>query len=427
MTADHQDPFSRWLQHNAASLEGLDPEADLDDLEPLRAITGDARVVGIGEGAHFVAEFTALRQRVLRFLAERCGFTVLAFEFGFSEGYQLDGWLRGEGDADALSGLSGTTAAGANQGLARWLRRHNAGPHPLRFAGLDVPIAGGSLRPALEPVVEYLREVDPDLVPQVQRALTVSDRIEGSSVAAAAPRWAELAAAEQDALTAALSRLVLRVRALEPHYVARSGQQSFDRALRRLEAAWHADYMFAAMRDLFAGQDRPGDTTVRELFLAESLRWHLDRAEPGTRVVLAAHNNHLQRTPIHHDGQLRTLPMGSHLHRMFGEDYRPLAVTHTADRVPKMRLDGTGELGYTIAEAPLPAPEPGSFEAGVLGAGRGGELLAVDLRRARQQLPAAQLPARIRSQSEFIAAPVAEAFDGVLSVPAATTDDTVGF
>jgi erythromycin esterase-like protein len=28
------------------------------------------------------------------FLAERCGFTVFAFEFGFSEGFALDSWLN---------------------------------------------------------------------------------------------------------------------------------------------------------------------------------------------------------------------------------------------------------------------------------------------------------------------------------------------
>lgn len=49
----------------------------------------------IGEGAHFVEEFSRARQRVLRFLAERCGFNVFAMEFGFSEAFPLDRWLQG--------------------------------------------------------------------------------------------------------------------------------------------------------------------------------------------------------------------------------------------------------------------------------------------------------------------------------------------
>lgn len=67
------------------------PDGPLDDLEVLREIVGDARVVAVGEGAHFVEEFSRARQRVLRFLAERCGFTVFAMEFGFSEAFPSTG------------------------------------------------------------------------------------------------------------------------------------------------------------------------------------------------------------------------------------------------------------------------------------------------------------------------------------------------
>ncbi|MEV5428192.1 hypothetical protein [Streptomyces sp. NPDC052701] len=81
------DPFTDWLRDHAVPLTRLDPEAPLDDLEPLRGIIGDARVVAIGEHSHFIGEFALMRRRILRFLAERCGFTALAFEYGFSEGF----------------------------------------------------------------------------------------------------------------------------------------------------------------------------------------------------------------------------------------------------------------------------------------------------------------------------------------------------
>ncbi|MFB4280736.1 hypothetical protein ACBJ59_35985 [Nonomuraea sp. MTCD27] len=78
------DPFAGWLRGHAVPLTHLDPEAPLDDLKPLREFVGDARVVPVGENSHFITEFSHLRRRILRFLAEHCGFTVLAFEFGFS-------------------------------------------------------------------------------------------------------------------------------------------------------------------------------------------------------------------------------------------------------------------------------------------------------------------------------------------------------
>ena len=89
-------PFTDWLKGHATPLSHFDPAAPLDDLEPLRDILNGVRVVALGEHSHFVSEFAAMRQRILRFLVERCGFTALAFEYGFCEGIPLDAWARGE-------------------------------------------------------------------------------------------------------------------------------------------------------------------------------------------------------------------------------------------------------------------------------------------------------------------------------------------
>ncbi|MFJ1830542.1 erythromycin esterase family protein, partial [Streptomyces sp. NPDC088178] len=80
--SSHHNPFADWLRTHAVPLTHLDREAPLDDLEPLRAVIGNARVVAIGENSHFIDEFALMRERILRFLVERCGFTVLAFEYG---------------------------------------------------------------------------------------------------------------------------------------------------------------------------------------------------------------------------------------------------------------------------------------------------------------------------------------------------------
>ncbi|MEV4016043.1 erythromycin esterase family protein [Nonomuraea angiospora] len=67
-----------------------------------------------------------MRRRILRFLAEQCGFTVLAFEYGFSEGFPLDAWAQGEGTNDGLSAhLAEAIPVGVDEPL-RWMRRHNA-------------------------------------------------------------------------------------------------------------------------------------------------------------------------------------------------------------------------------------------------------------------------------------------------------------
>ncbi|MEV4551499.1 erythromycin esterase family protein [Nonomuraea wenchangensis] len=291
----HPDPFTGWLRDHAAPLTHLDPEAPLDDLEPLRDLIGDARVVAIGEHSHFIDEFIRLRRRLLRFLVERCGLTVLAFEYGFP----LDAWAQGQGTDDDLSAQLATAIPVGVEEPLRWIRRHNAtAPRPVRFAGIDIPAAGGSLLPALTPVADYLRDIDPETLPAIEQAMRIAASFAGTSAASAAPAWARLPAADQDALTAALTRLLIRFRAVEPLYVSRGDRRDYDLALRRLEGACQADYGFRAMAGLFAGNGLTADTSARDVYMAESVLWHLERSGPGSRIVLAAHNAHIQKAPI---------------------------------------------------------------------------------------------------------------------------------
>ena len=423
-SASRRGPFVDWLREHSTLLSTLDPHAALDDLEGLRQIVGDARVVAIGESTHFVQEFTRARERVLRFLAERCGFSIVAFEFGFTEAFAVDRWVQGEGAESELAQVSPTADAWGAGDLLRFVRQHNrTSGHPVRFAGIDLPEAGGSLRPALMPAAHYLRDVDPEVMPWLEASIRIASQLDGRSAAASAPIWARLEMAEQDALTAALSRLLQRFRALESLYVARSDQRQYDVARRQLEGAVTTDHMLRVMNGLFAGTGLSGDASARELYMAQSVLWHLEHVGPGSRIVLAAHNNHIQRTPVRFGDQLASLPMGQHLSRMLGNDYVPVAVTSTANHAPETYLDETAPVGFRVRDTPLGPPEAGSVEAAVLAAGL--ETALIDLRAAGRELSERQAPDRIRSQSAYVHTPLLQAFDGVLVVPTATIEPIV--
>lgn len=321
-------------------------------------------MVGLGEHSHFIDEFAVMRQRILRFLVERCGFTVLAFEYGFCEALPLDAWTRGSGTDDGLSALLANAVPIGLQDPLRFLRRHNrTAAEPVRFAGIDIPAAGGSLLPALTPVTDYLRHIDPETLPALQSVTTIAASFAGDSAAVAAPAWARLTTNEQDTLSALLARLLIRFRALKPLYLSRGDRHGYDTSLRCLEAACHGDYTFRAMAGLFAGDGLTADTSARDLYMAESLLWHLDRLKPTDRVVLMAHNAHLQRTPIAFDGHLTGLPMGQHLHHALGDAYFALGLTSITGHTADMRRDETAPFGFTVHDTPLEPPAPGSVES----------------------------------------------------------------
>ncbi|MEU8195176.1 erythromycin esterase family protein [Microbispora amethystogenes] len=144
---------------------------------------------------------------------------------------------------------------------------------------------------------------------------------------------------------------------------------------------------------------------------------HLERSGPEARIVLAAHNAHIQKKPVSFDGQLTGLPMGQHLHNSLGGDYVALALTSPAGHTADMRPDETARFGFAIDNTALQPPEPGSIEAAFAEAGLG--LGFADLRQAHETIG----PDRIRIQSAYVHTPVLEAFDGILNTPTSTVAD----
>lgn len=117
--------------------------------------------------------------------------------------------------------------------------------------------------------------------------------------------------------------------------------------------------------------------------------------------------------------------MGQHLARVLGEDYVASAAAHTAGHVPEMHPDTAAAVGFTIADAELPAPPRGSIEAGLIDAGLGRLITLTDLRRSPRDERGRPLLTDIRTQSAAMHTPLPDAFDAVISTPKVTREYTV--
>ncbi len=75
-----------WLRQHATLLRTIDPlDEDFSDLEPLVRAIGNARIVLLGEATHGDGAAFQAKGRLVKFLHQRLGFDVLAFEAGFYE------------------------------------------------------------------------------------------------------------------------------------------------------------------------------------------------------------------------------------------------------------------------------------------------------------------------------------------------------
>jgi erythromycin esterase len=211
-------------------------------------------------------------------------------------------------------------------------------------------------------------------------------------------------------------RVRLRLASLAPVLTKRGGRAPFQRACDLASSIEHTLETLRIMKTLFEGASLEGDTSVREFFMARVVEKRLD-ANPDLKMLLLAHNNHIQKTPLSFSGELTAVPMGQHLaHR---EDYRAIGVTHVGPTVPEMQYPSPeSPLGFSVAAVPADEIREDSVEQRIINAG-GKQTsclaLADDVKGAR----------RMRSQSASIEADVSEAFDAILCTPNANKDSLV--
>ncbi len=407
-------------------LATLEPGEDLADLAPLEAVIGAARVVAIGESTHYCHEFYQLRHRLTRFLVERLGFTAVAFESGFPEAWLVDDWIGGgPGDVADVAERGFTYLFGRcaeMRELLAWLRALNGGRQdPVRCYGIDLPASCGSLRPALRGVESFLASADPPLVPRLGRlrelasSFVAADPASDSEARAALRAYCALRKSDRDELTGLLADLSARFQAARLDYIQSAGQPGYDVARQQLRVAvqldaWFRDYAAAA-----AGEHAFFDVNIRDAAMAETTEWILERSE---RLVILAHNLHIQRTPYGltwlgtGDEPASASSLGHHLSARLGAEYLAIGTTFAAGEVIGID-EGDGDTkGWDVKDVVRPLGPAGTDVIDGLLAAVHPRPGILDLRAlggdARQLVASA---GRMRCLDQIIDVPALDAFD----------------
>ncbi len=397
------DAVVAWASAQAVPITSVLPGSDPADLEPLREMIGDARVVMLGDSRHDAREQFLLKHRMIAFLIEEMGFTNLALEESVPQAYGVHDYVMGgEGDpVAAVEGLGGWYLWSTEEivDLVRWLRRHNDGETSgegakAGFHGLDVSDAG---LPAVSRVLDYLNDEDPEL------AAAVGSAIDTQPLRAAVwpqimENYRRLSPEAADSLGRGLDRLVEALTTSRQRLVASTGEALYDRMLHLARSARAAHELFATGRDgtyVEAG-------LVRERAMADNLVRLINRAGPEQRIIVWAANPHVARGAL--DLDIPGAPPASDM-RMLGQ----LLLERTDAEVVTVGFAfgrGTG------VHANLPAADPETLD-GVLASAEEPHFM-LDLRTAPASGPVRQWlhePQRMRTQGGHITLVPAEAFD----------------
>lgn len=404
-------------------LSTLDPCGPLDDLSWLDQAIGDARVVAIGESAHYNHEFYQLRHRLLRYLVERHGFSAYAMESGFSEGWLVDDWVRGGADSTDNSQQLGWTLANGITSLMglwtemrahlEWMRQYNrTAARPARFYGIDLPGSSVSLLPGLDAVIAYLAEADPEfrVGPSIRETASAYAAPSSFSAPEALSAYGRLAPEVKDALTANLADLTARIAAQHFDYRRRAIVDAYERAHRSLSLTVALDAM---LREISRGNPHGFAFSVRDSAMADTVEWILRRED---RIVVAAHNGHVQRCPVTVPGvRYSSTTMGMHLAERLGTDYLVIGTTSATGQTLNTAADFYA--GKLFKE--LEPPQPGSLDA-LMAASHAGTFVT-DLRRLEAaDVSTVRTVSRQRGSAIYRDIQPLDAFDIIVHIPHVT-------
>jgi erythromycin esterase-like protein len=165
--ADPTEAELQWLQENAFPFASAAAGSGLEDLEPLRELIGDARIVALGEGTHGTREYFQMKHRLVEFLTTQMGFTIFSIEASTPEAYEVSDFVvRGEGDPQRLIGGMYFWTWNTEEVLemVRWMRELNQsdGGH-IEFTGFDMQTPDV----AMQVVQDFLSRVSPEQAAEV--------------------------------------------------------------------------------------------------------------------------------------------------------------------------------------------------------------------------------------------------------------------
>ncbi len=353
-------PEVTWLQENVIPLKSVTAQTGFADLEPVGALVGNARIIGLGEATHGTKEFFTTKHRMLEYLVTKHDFRVFAIEANWASSFALNEYvLGGTGDAKKLlqqyARVMWAWRVQEVQDLIEWMRVYNlTALNKIVFTGFDMqePVA------AVDWLVNWLEQNKSDQVTRVDELLSCIRFSLGNIISVARFSTGGIAGAKRCAAQIGTVRQILQNRrsSFKPTEYPTALQMT--RVLEQANAYYQARFISGDLLEA---------VTIRDVFMAENAAW--TEKTTAQKVVVWAHNGHVTFNPQMHFGWK---PMGAHLREQYKDTYRVWGFAFFEGSFYAQLLDSS-DPARTIAAAMLglaanpsvqrvPNPGTGSFE-----------------------------------------------------------------
>jgi erythromycin esterase len=277
--------FTEWLTNNSHSLSTVDAGKGYTDLQPFKQILKNISVVGLGESSHGTSEFFRMKHRLLEFLVNEMGYNSFYIEASMAScRYINDYVLYGKGNLDTATVIQGfiTWRVEEVRNMIEWIRVHNktvAIDKKVKFMGYD--LQGNSyawkdlknfysiVNPSMSYLIDSLKEQRKKAA-TLSNAFTQKEQQEGATLFAIANK----------SCLEILSDINLR----QGQYEYATNKDVYEQNLMNIKLIIQETESY-----------KDGYNDRRDYYMAQNIMWLLNKEKKGAKVVVWAHNGHIEK------------------------------------------------------------------------------------------------------------------------------------
>jgi len=345
-----------WFNEKAVPLKTSEPESGFEDLQFLKPILKDVKVVGVGEATHGTQDFFKMKHRFLEFLVTEMDFRVFAIEASYAACLDINNYvLNGVGTKEEVLAGQGFWTWDTQEVLdmIEWIKDYNTTVNnegKVSFWGVDMQ----SLKHPFERMKPFLSKVDNYLIPRMDKMIEEFTEVGKSFYKNDLSR--EKLISSVDSLTSVKEAYFKLIKSNKNEYIEKTSVAAYDSIVdlkRVFNQAWHST----------TSRINKGDQTeipleIRDKYMGENTIDLLNNKEKNKKMVLWAHNGHLSADPESYvNGGLK--PMGAYIREAIGAAYYSIAFLFSEGSFQAVDMNpGERKLrSFTVEPAKKPSAE----------------------------------------------------------------------
>ncbi|MDP5158068.1 MAG: erythromycin esterase family protein [Flaviramulus sp.] len=303
LTSYAQTPTElEWIKENTSELKTISGY----DFSAIKKAIGDKQIVALGESTHGSGTFYNLKSELVRYLHKDMGFKVLAMESGLG-----DTFLAYE-NIDTLSSkqlrnfsVFGNFRANEANGLFDYLKSQSNTKWPLQYVGYDTQASSEFLFTKLKIILkEFDKELSDSLSTRMfsyQRSYGFGSNNDSINYLKHRDIFVETSNTARRYLEKYKDSIISK------HKLNKTSYQVMVRSLSMFSASYNLSYA-----------DRWEGFGIRDSLMVENLKWLLKEVYPNKKVIIWAHNGHVEKGAME-NGYMKT--MGQFLKEQHPKDY----------------------------------------------------------------------------------------------------------